>query len=138
MAYIALKPCAFAGRRFNVGDEIPGELIVQGNEKNLIKMGKIAVQGIDAIADKHEQAPQTPQTVEIELETEKGAITLDVSKSGLQSIFDALTSNVKDAEEIIHALTDNDALILLHAADSRKSVKELAEEQAKALKEAGE
>ena len=63
---------------------------------------------------------------------------LDVTLEGLQAIFDALTGNVKKAEEVIQTVTNEDALILLHATDNRKSVKELAEERAKALQEAGE
>lgn len=135
MAYIAVKPCCFNGKQFFVGEDVPDEFILSGNEKNLIKMGKIAVQGSAPVK---QAPPQAPQSVKIDLESEDGIIPLDVTLEGLQAIFDALTGNVKKAEEVIQTVTNEDALILLHATDNRKSVKELAEERAKTLQEAGE
>lgn len=140
MAFIAVKPCKFAGQRFRIGEEIPADVIQPGAAKNLIKMGVIAER-------KDEYPTAEPDTitavkigeeirmpdVEIIIHAEEGDMPLNPTTEGLQVIFDVLTSNVSDAEPIIKEMTDGDALILLHLADSRKSIKELAETRAKAL-----
>ncbi len=42
MAFIALKPCSFAGKHFKIGEEIPDGLVLSDMAPRLIKMGKIA------------------------------------------------------------------------------------------------
>ncbi len=42
MAFIALKPCSFAGKHFKIGEEIPDGLVLSEMAPRLIKMGKIA------------------------------------------------------------------------------------------------
>ena len=72
MAYIAVKPCCFNGKQFFVGEDVPDEFILSGNEKSLIKMGKIAVQGSAPVK---QAPPQAPQSVKIDLESEDGIIS---------------------------------------------------------------
>ena len=135
MAFTALKPCSFAGQRYKIGETIPDELIHPENVNNLVKMGKIAVTGDDAWSSKPEQQARTSDFVSVDIKTESGVITLEVSQNGLQSVMDALTSKATDAEKIISELTESDALILLHAADSRKTIKEAAEKRASEITE---
>lgn len=137
MAFIAVKPCKFAGQRFRIGEEIPADVIQPGAAKNLIKMGVIAKrENVEfyetAELDTIEEGIRMPDA-EIIIHAEEGDMPLNPTTEGLQAIFDVLTSNVSDAEPIIKEMTDGDALILLHLADSRKSIKELAETRAKAL-----
>lgn len=135
MAFTAVKPCKFAGQRFRIGEEVPAGVIQPGAAKSLIKMGILAER-------EGEQMPETQDTIEngivepdvpIIVHAEEGDMPLDPTPEGLQAIFDVLTSNVSGAEPIIKEMTDEDALILLHLSDSRKSIKELAETRAKAL-----
>lgn len=140
MAFIAAKPCKFAGQRFRIGEEIPADAIQPGAAKNLIKMGIIAErkpEGFTAeintiAAEEIEEGTRLPDA-EIIIHAEEGDMPLNPTPEGLQAIFDVLTSNVSGAEPIIKEMTDGDALILLHLSDSRKSIKELAETRAKAL-----
>lgn len=130
MAYVALKPCGFAGQRFKIGETIPADLILPGNSNNLVKMGIIAsTDGTEAPS----KAPEAPITVTIR--TSEGDMSLEPTPEGLQAVFDALTGNASDAEKTIKKMDDGDALILLNAADSRKSIKEATEARAKALSE---
>lgn len=127
MAYIALKPCKFAGQRFKINDAVPGELIHPGAAKNLVKMQ------ILALADGLDGAPvKTAGNISAHKIT-VGDMSLELTSEGLQHVFDALTSNVEGAEKVVGEMTDGDALILLHMSDGRKSIKAAAEAKAKEL-----
>ena len=125
MAYIAVKPCRFAGQSFKVGEIIPAEFLQPGASKNLVKMGIIAEEGGELVA------PSTDITVV--LHTAEGDMDLNLTPEGLQAVFDALTGNVSEAEATINEMTDVDALILLDCSDKRKSVGELTKARAEAL-----
>lgn len=132
MAYIALQPCRVAGVDYRVGDKIEGGVFVENRAAQLEAMQIIARDG--------ESAPiqVAVSSVPIVLHAEDGDFTISVSHGGIQAVVDALTSTLSDAEPVIEAMTENDALILLHATDSRKGVKDAAASRAKALEEAGE
>lgn len=134
MAYTAIKPCRFAGQSFKVGESVPAEVIQPGAAQNLVKMGIIAAEGTKAQTAAPQQGTiEAPSTVTVTIHTEEGDLPLDVTLTGVQAVFDVLTSNVSDAEPIVGEMTDPDALILLHVSDKRKSVQEAAESRANAL-----
>lgn len=138
MAYVALKPCCFAGHRFRIGETIPDERVHPGNANNAVKMGLIAEQAGEAgIPAQNTEAPVNPpvEKMTIVIHAEEGDLPLELTCEGLQAVVDVLTSNVEDAEPIIEAMTDSDALILLHVTDTRKGIKTVAEARAKALNE---
>lgn len=135
MAYVAIKPCRFAGQMFLIGDSIPAELVQPGAANNLMKMGLIAADGAETGAKPAEPVRTEAPTMEVLTHVDEGDMPLNVTKEGLQSVFDVLTNKVAEAEAIIAAMEDQDALILLHVTDSRKSVKELAMARAKDLSE---
>lgn len=131
MAYVAIKPCRFAGQSFKIGENVPADLIQPGAAKRLVKMGIIAAQKTEdleaaTIGEEKIEEGILVSDVSIIIHAEEGDIALNPAPEGMQAVFDVLTSNVSNAEPIIKDLTDEDALILLHASDSRKSVKELA------------
>lgn len=131
MKLFARKPCSFAGKKFFIGDEIPAELVL--NPQAQEKRGILAI-----VADGSVEAPAAGHEVEtmaVVIHAEEGDLPLDLTQAGLQAMVDVLTSKVEDAEPIIAAMTDGDALILLHLTDTRKSVKNAAEARAKALNE---
>ena len=133
MAYVALKPCCFAGHRFRIGETVPDELIHPGSAKNAVKMGLIAEQDGEAGTHNEVQTDPPVETMTVSIRAEEGDLSLDLTREGLQAVVDVLTSNVEDAEPVIAAMTDGDALILLHLADNRKSVKTAAEARAQAI-----
>lgn len=136
MAYTALKPCCFSGEKFTVGQSVPAELIRPGMADALVKMGVIAPQGGQAQTIKAVPAPV--EAVTLTVHAEEGDLALIMSVEALQSVIDVLTGVANQAEEIIAGMTESDALILLHCADSRKTVMAAAEARGKALSEAGE
>lgn len=123
MAYLALKPCSFAGQSFKIGENIPADLVLPGAADNLVKMGIIA--GEDA-------QPAREETITIVV---GGDMELRVTHAGLQAVFDVLNGTATAAEDAIEAMIDGEALILLHYTDNRKTVKELAEARAKEISE---
>ena len=129
MAYVALKPCCFAGRSFKIGESVPDELIHPGAANNLVKMQIIAKHG----GTENRTAPNGDITVMIH--AEEGDMPLDLTAESIQTIFDVLTGKADDAAAIIETMTNGDALILLHLTDSRKTVKAAAEARAKSLNE---
>lgn len=137
MAYVAIKPCKFAGQSFRIGEVVPAVVIQPGAAKNLVKMGIIAEQDGEPIESTIETAGIKEEALlpdaKVVIHAEEGDMELNLTQEGLQAIFDVLTANVSNAEPIINEMTDEDALILLHVSDSRKSVRELAETRAKAL-----
>ena len=139
MAYVALKPCCFAGHRFRIGETIPDEVVHPGNADNAVKMGLIAKQhDTTQTAELPAATATTPvETMTINIHAEEGDLPLNLTAEGLQAVVDVLTSTVDSAEAIVAAMVDADALILLHCTDNRKSVKAAAESRAKAL-EGGE
>lgn len=133
MAYVALKPCSFAGQRFRIGETVPAEVIQPGAARNLVKMGLIADDG--AATTMAAAAPEAPakDTVTITVHAKEGDMPLEPTTAGLQAIFDVLTANIADAEPTINEMTDGDALILLDFVDNRKSIKDIARTRAKEL-----
>ena len=136
MAYTALRPCCFSGEKFTVGQSVPAELIRSCVADALVKMGVIASQGGQAQAPKAVPAPV--EAVTLTVQAEEGDLALTMSVEALQSVIDVLTGAANQAEGIIAGMTESDALILLHCADSRKTVMAAAEARGKALSEAGE
>ena len=130
MAYIALKPCRFAGQDFRIGDPIPGAIVHPGAAENLVKMKIIAKAKSDVEPDKiFIPAP----AFSIAVQVEEGEMRLEPTEEGIQDIFSVLTSKTAEAEGIVKNMTDADALILLHMSDGRKAIKAAAEDRAKAI-----
>lgn len=130
MKLIAKKPCSFGGKKFYIGDEIPAGLVL--NPKEMEKMGVL----VQLNAQGH-PAPdfeaKTAASITVNIHAEEGDLPLELTPAGIQSVFDVLTAKVDEAETIIDKMTEDDALILLHLTDPRKSIKNAAETRAKAL-----
>ena len=133
MAYTALKPCMFAGTRFKVGETVPAELLQPGAEKNLVKMG-ILSNGLETEpVQVPVKKPEIVKVVPVNVEVDEGTLNLEITLEGIQQVVTVLTSTVSETEGLINRMVDNEALVLLHICDSRKTIKEAAENRAKAL-----
>ena len=129
---IALKPCSFGGKKFYIGDEIPAEYVESPERQE--KLGILKVVKVESeVTEVTENVVIPDPTLEIVVRTNGEEMILEPTDSGIQDIFNVLIGKVAEAEAIINQMTDGDALILLHLADSRKAVKEAAEARAKAL-----
>lgn len=129
---IALKPCSFGGKKFFIGDEIPSEYVESPERQE--QLGVLKVVRVESeVTEVTENVVIPDPTLSIVVQTNGEEMILEPTDSGIQDVFNVLIGKVAEAEAIINQMTDNDALILLHLADSRKAVKEAAEARAKAL-----
>ena len=134
MKLIALKPCSFGGKKFYIGDEIPAEHILDPRAQEKLRVLAIVPdEAGETPPAEHEETHTEVETMAVVVRAKEGDIPLSLTKESLQNVVDILTGKPADAEAIIATMTDGDALILVHATDSRRAVKEAAEERAKAL-----
>ena len=63
MAYVALKPCCFAGQKFWIGEAVPAELVLPEMARRLIQMGKLA-EVPDGKLEKSEEPDVKPEEPE--------------------------------------------------------------------------
>lgn len=139
MEYVALKYTRIGGQDFKVGEAIPGDLVDPVAAETLKKAHVIVVKESEAAEPEKILVPL--DEINLILHAEEGDLELNLTKESLQSIVDVLTSNVKEAAEIIGTITVPDALILIDATDPRKSIQQAAKDRALALippEEAGE
>lgn len=136
MKLIAQKPCSFGGKRFYIGDEIPEALVLDPKKQE--SRGILAIVHDDAGAPVPVEPPvenptEAVETMTVYIHAEERDLPLDLTREGLQSVVDILTSKVEDAEPLVKQMTDGDALILLDIADSRRTIKAAAKERAQTL-----
>ena len=141
MILIAKKPCSFGGKQFFIGDEIPASCVLDPKAQEAM--------GVLMIAEGRETEAACPQPIVVAdpqrticVKVDGNEMKLEPTDSGLQDVFNVLIGMASNADTIINEMVDEDALILLHLSDSRKSVKALAKDRAMALQalreEAGE
>ncbi len=117
MKLIAKKPCSFGGKKFYIGDEIPAEYVQ--NPRSLEKSGVISIVVV--------------ATIPVVLHIDGKDYPLNLTSQGLQNVVDVLTTKGEDAKAIVAQMTDEAALILLDATDTRKNIQMAAQARAEAL-----
>lgn len=138
MTLIAQKPCSFGGNKYFVGDEIPVEFVE--NPKKQEKMGVLTILNKDGevLRTIHEAADMIRpfpgaldnMQVSVPIESENGTQALSVAPGSVAEALRIMQMDVKDAEKVIENLDDEYALIILHACDSRKGIKNASEKKA--------
>lgn len=128
---IALKPCSFGGKKFYIGDEIPAEFV--SNPEAQVKLGTITAVEVESEVVIDETIVIPDPTFSLIVKKDDEELTLKPTDKGIQDVFNVLIGKTTDAESIINQMDDEDALILLHLSDSRRTVREMAETRAKKL-----
>lgn len=143
MKLIAQKPCSFGGKRFYIGDEIPLEFVV--NPESQSKLGVLAIYNDGPHKDFTEaeevmsfKGIKNQKHLTIPIVTENGTEALSVAQESIITALEIMQTDVKEAEKAIEHLADENALIILHACDSRKGIKNASEKRALALQVHGE
>lgn len=149
MRLIAKKPCSYGGRKFFIGDEIPAELVV--NIEREEKLGVISIANDEAGVPEQsgalysqEQVDEMIQSAVAELEpfdSDNAGFTVTVKGEGdnvtavscstedIQSVVDVLQMNAEDGAKAVANVQSDSVLILLHALDTRATVKKAAQKQ---------
>lgn len=149
MRLIAKKPCSYGGRKFFIGDEIPAELVV--NIEREEKLGVISIANDEAGVPEQsgtlysqEQVDEMIQSAVAEFEpfdSDNAGFTVTVKGEGdnvtavscstedIQSVVDVLQMNADDGAKAVANVKSDSVLILLHALDTRATVKKAAQKQ---------
>lgn len=149
MRLIAKKPCRYGGKKFFIGDEIPAELVV--NIEREEKLGVISIANDEAGVPEQsgalysqEQVDEMIQSAVAELkpfDSDNAGFTVTVKGEGdnvtavscsvedIQSVVDVLQMNADDGAKAVASVQSDSVLILLHALDTRATVKKAAQKQ---------
>lgn len=127
MQYLCVKQLTAGGKTYNPGNVIPDNVILPERSSRLIKNGYISLingkmntfQNIIQISVKQDSDKENEQKVLIPAKPEE-----------IQQVFSVMQLNTEEAAKVIVNITNENVLILLHAADSRKTIKNAAKEQA--------
>ena len=149
MRLIAKKPCSYGGKKFFIGDEIQAELVV--NIEREEKLGVISIANDEAGVPEQsgalysqEQVDEMIQSAVAELkpfDSDNAGFTVTVKGEGdnvtavscsaedIQSVVDVLQMNADDGAKAVASVKSDSVLILLHALDTRATVKKAAQKQ---------
>lgn len=150
MRLIANKPCSFGGRQFYIGDEIPSDLVADVRAQE--KMGVITtandMKGVSGVESDALFTQEQVEKMVAEAVSEAGSLTdrtmiilvkddsteqqteVLVTQEEIQQVFSIMQMNATDGAEAITEVKSENVLILLHATDSRKTIKDAAKKQA--------
>lgn len=135
--YICTKAINLGGTEYVPGDVIPAEAILPSRVRALTNQKYIAPAGgyIPEAAHQEQQEQQSPVTIPIPIGNGDDSFVLEVDGATVAQAAIILQLTAENAVEAIAGVANEDALLLVHAMDSRKTVKAAAEKQAAALKE---
>ncbi len=149
MKLIAKKRCSYGGRKFFAGDEIQADIVL--NVEREEKLGVISIANDEAGVPEQsgalysqEQVDEMIQSAVAELkpfDSDNAGFTVTVKGEGdnvtavsciaedIQSVVDVLQMNADDGAKAVANVQSDSVLILLHALDTRATVKKAAQKQ---------
>lgn len=127
--YTCIKPANFAGVKYMPGDIVPAEAIPADRVGAVIRLGLIAEA---QPAQEVQPAAPTPFTVPVTLE-DGTVCDVEVTPETVVEAVTVLQMTAEDAMHRIKTVTDDTALILIDACESRKTVKKAAAARAAEL-----
>lgn len=140
MSLIAKKPCSFGGRRFFIGDEVPAELVACPEVQE--QLGVITIVGEELLpAYGNADIPEIVVMIPVEMGTDgenAQVMSVPATPEDIKQVFSIMQMSADEGVRAIVDVTSEHVLILLHAADSRKKIKNVAKERADSLFSAGD
>ena len=135
--YICIKGLSLSGIEYEPGDHIPAEAVLPSRVRALVNQKYITAQAgaADAPPEEPQERPEEPAPIVIPLTRDGGVYEVVAAPASIVAAACALQLTAEDAAEHIKAMDDETAIILIHALDSRKTVKAAAEARAKELEE---
>ena len=122
--FVCKKPITLLGRDFSYGEVIPDGFVLPGRALVLIRSNYIAEIGSDVPVTELPEEPTRPfqsetgeTLITIPISTEKGILEVITSSQTVTTVFSIMQKTVEEAEKDIAELEDENALILLNAAD---------------------
>lgn len=145
MRLIANKPCSFGGRKFYIGDEIPEYFVADAGLQEKMRVITIVREGMgepdcppdSLFTQQGEERNDGVIQISVKGESDGQYTEIPANPAEIQKVFAIMQMNAEEGAKAIAEVTSETVLILLHAADSRKTVKNAAKEQADKLFQAG-
>lgn len=129
MSYICLKALSLGGMTYQPGEGIPDGAILPSRVRSLTSCGYIAAPAAEAEAPAGESAGGVLY-VPIKGDDD---LAVPIPVDGAAFIFALQQSTADEAAAMVQDVEDENVLILIHATDSRKSVRAAAKARAAAL-----
>lgn len=126
--YIALKPCTISGSKYLVNDVVDTSALSSAEVAALIKRKQIAGNDEGVVP-----AASLETLIAIPVLGEEENFAVSLSDEQIVEVFTVLQQTADDAIKAIGEMTAENALILIHRIDERKTVKKAAEARAKEL-----
>lgn len=127
--YTCIKPANFAGVKYMPGDIVPAEAIPADRVGAVIRLGLIA-----EAQPAQEVQPAAPAPFTVPVTLEDGTVCdVEVTPETVVEAVTVLQMTAEDAMHRIKTVTDDTALILIDACESRKTVKKAAAARAAEL-----
>lgn len=135
--YICTKTVTLGGTTYQKGEAIPAEAVLPNRVRALIREGYIAPQSsTSAEAENQPQETQNePAPIVIPIIKDGGTIELLTAPDDIVIAASILQLNAEEAIKAIEDVSNEEALILIDALESRKTVKAATAARAEALQE---
>jgi hypothetical protein len=130
MGFVCKKTLMLSGSEYHPGDVIPDGTILDSRVRALKTSGHI----VEVSTDPKPEHESNDVTLTVPVITDSGeVINVDLTVGEVQHVFCIMQMNAEDASKEIENIQSNDELVIIHAADSRKSVQKAAKERASYL-----
>ncbi|MCD8195894.1 MAG: hypothetical protein LUE24_03025 [Lachnospiraceae bacterium] len=145
--YVALKPVTLSGTKYNAGELIPAEAIIPSRVRSLKRTSFISelseIENNGSVAASDETcADFEAEVVILPISNENGADGLPAAPAEICEAVRILQMDAKSAAAEVETVDNLTTLAIIHACDSRSTVKKavaaVAEAVAQALVESGE
>jgi len=133
--YICTKALTLSGFSYQPGEHIPAEAVLPSRVRALTNQGYIAAQAEQAQepTETPQEEPGEPAPIVIPLTRDGGVFEVVATPESIITAACNLQLTAEAGIEAIKTMTDETALILIHALDSRKTVKAAAQDRAEEL-----
>lgn len=131
MAYIAQKPCSFAGKSFRIGDTIPDGLILPEAINRLKKDGKIAESGEGFLLPSSASLEGTKLPVQVIAKE----MVIELYDTELVAAVEIAQMETDDILAMLQRVNSEEQLILIAALTKSDEIYAAARDRAEALEE---
>lgn len=138
--FICTKALTLGGVGYEVGQEIPPEAVLPNRVRALKHQGYIAhkVETAAAAAEEPQEEPKAPTPVVIPITKDGKVLELCVAPADIVMAVSAMQHNAEDAAKVVSGIESEEALILIDALDTRKTVKAAILSRVEAMKKPAE
>lgn len=134
MNYLCKKTCQFGTTLYEKGSIIPESVIAKNRIRTMITNGYIV--SVNEVGETEQLVSKAEiKQLIIPIVKEEGSFELTINTDYVVNVLKVMQMNTEKAIQEINKIKEEDSLILIHALDSRKEIKDAAEVKATDLKE---